>query len=519
LAQSSSLTQSKIIVILLLLMAVACTPSAANPATATATAVPTTAPQPEATEPLMIRIHNNSSRDFDSVEVQFPSQTEQYGPIAAGGSSDYHPVSEAYRYAYVKVTNGADEFVLQPIDYVGESLLSPGEYSYVLGLDGEQLSLTLATGDESLGEAPAEAPVTTPTVAAVPPTEAPVTDLNGTSWQLIAYGAPDRPAAVLPNTQVTAEFQEGQISGSTGCNNYSASVSQSGAALTTGPVASTRRACAEDVGQQEAEVLQGVDTALSFEISNDTLTIQHENGVLVFMAAPAAQPETAVDTPETILILSPGPGSAVTSPIVITGESDYAFEGTLAVEVTAVDTAAAGPVGSGFAMLNVADIGQRGPFSGEVTFTAPAEPVPGRIAVFMISARDGHVEHLASVPVTLLPAGGSPEIIPADSHPEAIAITSPEPLTTHTGGSIQISGYAAPTFEQNLVIEVLDGDGLVVGEAATIIASDMGEWGPFEAEVSYSVTAETPGALCATDYSPADGEMVHRTCLNITLAP
>ena len=69
------------------------------------------------------------------------------------------------------------------------------------------------------------------------------------------------------------------------------------------------------------------------------------------------------------------------------------------------------------------------------------------------------------------------------------------------------------------MIEVLDGDGLVVGEAATIIASDMGEWGPFAAEVSYSVTAETPGALCTTDYSPADGEMVHRTCLNITLAP
>ena len=381
-------------------------------------------------------------------------------------------------------------------------------------------------GDGELVATPTAAPVvedpTTTTVlatATVSPAEAPVTDLNGTSWQLIAYGAPDRPAAVLPNTQVTAEFQDGQISGSAGCNDYSASFSQSGNTLTTDAVASTRRACAEDVGQQEAEVLQGLDTAISFEISNDTLTIQHESGVLVFMAAPAAQPETAVDTPETILILSPGPGSAVTSPVVITGESDYAFEGTLAVEVTAVDSEEAGPVGSGFAMLNVAEIGQRGPFSGEVTFASPAEPTPGRIAVFMISARDGHIEHLTSVPVTLLPAGGTPDITTAGSHPEAIAITSPERLTTHTGGSIQISGYSAPTFEQNLVIEVLDGEGIVVGEVPATIASDMGEWGPFEAEVGYSVMAETPGALCATDYSPADGKMVHRTCLNITLAP
>lgn len=170
-------------------------------------------------------------------------------------------------------------------------------------------------------------------------------------------------------------------------------------------------------------------------------------------------------------------------------------------------------------MLDVPEIGQRGPFSGEVTFAPPAEPVPGRIAVFMISARDGHIEHLASVPVTLLPDGATPNVITADVHLEAIAIHSPEPLTNHTGGSIHVSGYAAPTFEQNLVIEVLDSEGQTVGEVATIIASSMGEWGPFEAEVSYTVTAETPGALCVTDYSAADGNIVHRNCLNITLSP
>ena len=229
-------------------------------------------------------------------------------------------------------------------------------------------------------------------------------------------------------------------------------------------------------------------------------------------------PETAVkNTPETILIFSPGPGSAVTSPIIITGESDYAFEGTLAVEITALDTAA--PVGSGFAMLNVSEIGQRGPFSGEVTFTPPTEPTPGRISVFMISARDGHIEHLASVPVMLLPASDTAEVTTAEPHPEAIAIHSPERLATLAGGSLHVTGYAAPTFEQNLVIEVLDGDGTVVGEAATMIASSMGEPGPFEADVRYSVTAETPGAICVTDYSPADGNIVHRTCLNVTLSP
>jgi heat shock protein HslJ len=434
-------------------------------------------------------------------------------------------VGEAYSYAYVKVTAGGDEFVLQPIDYVGESLLAPGEYTYVLDVAEQQLLLTLVEGDEALPPTPPEESVAVPPTntavsptGTVAPTEAPVADLNGTSWRLVAYGAPDRAEAVLPGTEITADFLDGQLTGSAGCNQYFTTYEQSGSALTTGAVASTRIGCTPEVNEQELRVLQGLETAVSFEVSNDTLTIQHGNGVLVFAAAAPAQPETAVvDTLESILILSPGPGSAVTSPVVISGEADYVFEASLAVEIRAIE--AAEPVGVGFAMLNVSEIGQRGPFSGEVAFTAPAEATPGRISIFTISARDGHIEHLASVPVTLLPVGGAANITTAEPHPEAIAIHTPEHLARLTGGSAHVTGYAAPTFEQNLVIEVLDGEGMVVGQGATIIASDMGQWGPFAADVSYSVAAETPGALCVTDYSPADGNMVHRTCLNVTLAP
>jgi hypothetical protein len=258
---------------------------------------------------------------------------------------------------------------------------------------------------------------------------------------------------------------------------------------------------------------------VSFEISDDTLTLQHENGILVFVAADADQPEAAAGTPETILILSPGPGSAVTSPVIITGESDYAFEATLAVEITALESETTVPSGTGFAMLNVSEIGQRGPFNGEVSFESPGAPTPGRISGFMISARDGPIEHLASVPVTLLPADATLDIKTADSHPEAIAIHSPERLTTLTGGSVHVTGYAAPTFEQNLVIEVLDEGGMTVGESFATIAKGMGEWGPFAADVNYSVTAETIGALCVSEYSAADGNLAHRNCLNVTLSP
>ena len=96
-------------------------------------------------EPAQIRVANHSSRDFDSVLIGFPSQQEEYGPIASGGVSAYRAVAQAYRYAYVEVQVDTARLVLQPIDYVGESLLGPGRFTYVLSLgpSGRELVLNL----------------------------------------------------------------------------------------------------------------------------------------------------------------------------------------------------------------------------------------------------------------------------------------------------------------------------------------------------------------------------------------
>ena len=526
--------QRFMILILLVWLNVACVSAATiEPDTAVSTesnAPATTAPLPEATKPLMIRVHNSSDRVFDSVSVSFPEQIVEYGVVGVDSSSEYQTISEAYRYAYVQVMVGGEAFVLQPTDYVGEALLSPGEYTYVLDIRGGELWLDLAEEDELPEIVVEEIVIERPTATAVSPTEAlptellptetPFTDLNGTSWDIIAYGAPDRPAAVLPDTQPTAEFLDGQVSGTTGCNQYFGSFAQSADALTTGAIASTRRACAEAVGQQEAEILAGWDTAVAYELNEDTLIVHHETGVLVLVAQTAVQPDTDGSTineaPEAIIISSPGNGSRITSPVTISGESDYAFEGTLVIEIITLNREV---VGDGFAMLDVPDIGLRGPILGEASFESPTEPTPARISVFMISPRDGHIEHLSSVIVTLLPEGETPEIITADPHAEAIAIHSPERLTTVSGGTVHITGYAAPTFEQNLIIEILNENGEIVGQGFTTIASNMGEWGSFVADISYIVATETHGSLCVQDISPADGGLVHRNCLPVTLAP
>jgi hypothetical protein len=87
-----------------------------------------------------IRIRNDSEIDFDSVRVVFPDRDEaHFGPIPKGASSDFKSTTRAYRYA--------EMLRLQPYDYVGERQLSPGRYTYVLGIQGDRLTVDLEKAD------------------------------------------------------------------------------------------------------------------------------------------------------------------------------------------------------------------------------------------------------------------------------------------------------------------------------------------------------------------------------------
>lgn len=94
--------------------------------------------------PVEIRVENASAELMEDVLVGFPSGNVQYGDVVAGGVTGYRTVERAYRYAFVRVVVQDDTIRLQPIDYVGESLLSSGRYTYRLGLfEGQSLTLEL----------------------------------------------------------------------------------------------------------------------------------------------------------------------------------------------------------------------------------------------------------------------------------------------------------------------------------------------------------------------------------------
>lgn len=219
--------------------------------------------------------------------------------------------------------------------------------------------------------------------------------------------------------------------------------------------------------------------------------------------------------PEAILILSPGPGSRVTGSVLVTGLADSTFENNLVIEVRDVN----GNVVGMTPVIISAEPGGRGPFAAAVAFTSPGEVTPGRVAVYHASARDGHLIHLASVVVILLPSGSAQELKPGLDHPEDVVIHMPALLDVVSGGTVHVSGYAAPTFEQNLLLAVLDENGVEVGVGFTTIQTSMGEPGPFDADVPYSVTHEQPGSVQVYATSPLDGGIEHLASVEVILQP
>jgi hypothetical protein len=222
----------------------------------------------------------------------------------------------------------------------------------------------------------------------------------------------------------------------------------------------------------------------------------------------------AIRPEESIMILAPGSGSRVTSPIHVSGVSDPTFEQNLVVRVLQAD----GTLVAEAPTTIQADAGQRGQFALDLPVSLVSEQNIF-IQVFATSARDGGVTHLSSVGVTFTPTGPE-DIITRDPYPEQIAIFQPQTGAAVTGGSVHVSGFGLAGFEQTLLVEVLDEDGDVAGSEAVIVtAPDLGEPGPFQADVAYTVSAAGPGRIVVRDVSPAFGGDAHLSSVEVSLAP
>jgi hypothetical protein len=222
-------------------------------------------------------------------------------------------------------------------------------------------------------------------------------------------------------------------------------------------------------------------------------------------ATPTSMPLSDLP-PEAIMILEPGPGSQVASPLWVRGSTDPTFEGQLFMNIIQAYDTVLPQIST--TILTVP--GERGSFEFEYPFEQEGNAT---IQVYALSDRDGDLTHLSAVHVTLVPHGPA-DIQVAEPYVERITIFSPSPSETITAGAVTVEGFGWGW--QLVEIEILGEDGDVIGSgSARIDWPDVGEPGPFRAVVPYFITHSQPGRVVVRDRSMAYAGFVHLNSVEV----
>lgn len=111
--------------------------------------------------------------------------------------------------------------------------------------------------------------------------------LIGPEWKLETITSGDMAQSTVAGTTVTLTFTGDSLSGNAGCNSYHASWSGSPEALSIAPIGSTKMACADPaVTEQEASYVALLQTATSYAIEGNRLTLTGPEGALMFVTGP-----------------------------------------------------------------------------------------------------------------------------------------------------------------------------------------------------------------------------------------
>jgi heat shock protein HslJ len=122
-------------------------------------------------------------------------------------------------------------------------------------------------------------------------------ELGGTSWIVTGYNnGKQAVVSVVIGSELTADFSvDGNLSGSSGCNNYTARYEVSGKSIQVGPTASTRKMCADPAGvmEQETQFLQALETAATYRLDGSQLELRTADGALAVTLARAGTTDTS----------------------------------------------------------------------------------------------------------------------------------------------------------------------------------------------------------------------------------
>jgi hypothetical protein len=87
---------------------------------------------------LRIRLSNASNFNFENIKVNTSTGNVNFENLSPGQNTAYKIFEEAYAYAFVELQIDGKTYTIQPIDYVGETPLKKGNYTYKITANDSQ---------------------------------------------------------------------------------------------------------------------------------------------------------------------------------------------------------------------------------------------------------------------------------------------------------------------------------------------------------------------------------------------
>lgn len=117
----------------------------------------------------------------------------------------------------------------------------------------------------------------------------PAVPIVGSRWVLDEVQTAE--TTLQPPAEAEAYFQideNGDVTGSTGCNGFSGSAEVSDSTISFSPLISTRRGCSGDLGQIDASMLQVLNGDVTVEAAGEVITITNAEGDTLTLQASGA---------------------------------------------------------------------------------------------------------------------------------------------------------------------------------------------------------------------------------------
>lgn len=205
-------------------------------------------------------------------------------------------------------------------------------YDQIEGFDFEEgYEYKLIVKEEQIENPPADGPSTRWVLVTQESKTPAASTLEDVLWGVIALlNAEGQQVNVLEGSQLTAEFKDGNVSGTGGCNNYSGAALVKGDNLAIGPLASTMMFCMQPEGvmDQESNFLANMQNAATYKVAGGKLEIFDAEGTLL-LAFQELQPTALVDTPWSLVMYNNG-REAIVSTIADTNiTANFAPDGQL----------------------------------------------------------------------------------------------------------------------------------------------------------------------------------------------